>query len=341
MGSYVGLDISTKATAVCVIDDAGNKIWEGSCVTDPEIINTVVRRRAPDLIRAGLETGPLSIWLWHALNDHKLPIVCLHARHAAAALSLQANKTDRNNAAGLARLVRSGWYRPVVIKALETHKLRTMLAVRDQLVQTSTNLINKIRGILKTFGIILGPGRGSVFETNVRRRLPADDIIRTVVEGLLQVWRTIQEQKREIDRRLNRLARNDQTCRVLTTAPGVGTITAISFMTTIEDPKRFARSKDDGAFLGLTPRRYQSGDVDIGGRISKCGDRMTRKLLFEAAHSILSRSGASTPLKTWAQCVVARSGHWKARVALARKLAVILHRMWRDDVPFSAVLAAS
>lgn len=341
MGSYVGLDVSTRATAICVIDEAGNKVWEGSCATDPAIINAVVRRQAPDIVRAGLETGPLSVWLWHALNDLKLPIVCLHAKHAAAALSLQTNKTDRNDAAGLARLVRSGWYRPVAVKALETHKLRTMLVVRDQLVRTSTNVTNKIRGVLKTFGIVLGPSRGSVFKANVRRRLPKDDIIRPVVEGLLQVLETLQEQKREIDRRLNRFARNDQVCRVLTTAPGVGTVTAISFVTTIEDPKRFERSADVGAFLGLTPRRYQSGDVDFGGRISKCGDRMTRKLLFEAAHAIISRSGTSTPLKAWAQRVAARSGHWKARVALARKLAVILHRMWRDGTPFQVELAAS
>jgi len=334
MTFFVGLDVSTKETAICVIDDAGERVWEGKSRTDPDAIATVLGRRAAGVEKVGIETGPLAVWLWHALAARGLPIVCLHARHAAAALKLQMNKTDRNDAFGLARLVRSGWYRPVAVRSIETHRLRALLITRDQLVGMSTALINKIRGLAKTFGILIGPGKGGTFARHVRAQLPDDPVLSALFESLLTLLRTIQERCHAIAKQLARVARQNRICRLMMTTPGVGPLTAISFVTTIEDPGRFRRSQDVGAYLGLTPRRYQSGEVDINGRISKCGDRLTRKLLFEAANAMLSRTALPLALKEWGAAVGRRSGFWKARVALARKLAVILHRMWVEERPF-------
>jgi transposase len=335
MATYVGLDVSTRETAICVVSETGDRLWEGRRATDPEAIAEAIRRHAPEVVRVGMETGLMAPWLWHELKEHRIPIVCLHARHAKAALSLQMNKTDRNDALSLARLVRSGWYREVAVKAFDTHRLRSVLSARQQLVGMATGLVNKIRGILRTFGIAVGPGKGATFETKVRSALPGDDTaLSDLVEALLRAWRSVTDERRKLERRLIRAAKNDPTCRLLTTAPGVGAVTAVAFTTAIEDPARFRHSKDVGAYLGLTPRRYQSGTVDVSGRISKCGDKLVRKLLFEAAHVLLTRTSAKLELKAWGERVAARSGPWKARVALARKLAVVLHSMWATGTAF-------
>jgi transposase len=323
-----------KETAICVIDEAGDRLWSGKARTDPDAIAAVLSQRASQARKVGIETGPLTVWLWHALTARGLPLVCLDARHAAAALKLQMNKTDQNDAQGLARLVRSGWYRPVSVRTMETHRLRALLVARDQLVGMATALINKIRGLAKTFGMVLGPGKGGTFERQVRSQLPDDPILAALFESLLTLLHTIQERRHAIATQLARIARQDRICRLMMTMPGVGPLTAISFVTAIEDPHRFRRSQDVGAYLGLTPRRYQSGEVDINGRISKCGDRLTRKLLFEAANALLSRSALPLALRDWANAIGSRSGFWKARVALARKLAVILHRMWMEERAF-------
>ena len=328
MRHYAGLDVSTKETAICVLDQEGRRTWEGKVASDPTVIARALRRHAPCLERACLETGPMAVWLWHSLKEQGMPIDCVHARHASAALRLQTNKTDRNDAYGLAMLVRSGWYSPVPMRSLETHKTRALLAIRNQLVGMCTSLINKIRGLSKTFGFVVGAGKGNGFHASVRRGLSGDPLICELFEGLLETLATLQRRRRSLDRKLAAMARQSAVCRILTTVPGVGPVTAVSYMSTIEDPTRFRRSADVGAYLGLTPVRYQSGEVDIGGRISKRGDRLTRKLLFEAATVILFRFRGNLVLKSWAERIAARAGSWKARVALARKLATILHGMW-------------
>lgn len=220
------------------------------------------------------------------------------------------------------------------MRSIETHKLRALLITRDQLVGMSTALINKIRGLAKTFGLLIGPGKGRTFERQVRAQLPDDPVLTALFDGLLTLLGTLRDKRDAIAAQLARVARQDRICRLMMTIPGVGPLTAMSFMTTIEDPRRFRRSQDVGAYLGLTPRRYQSGEVDINGRISKCGDRLTRKLLFEAANAMLSRCSQPMALKDWGAAIAQRSGFWKARVALARKLSVILHRMWMAERPF-------
>lgn len=334
---YAGLDVSLKETAICVIDGDGDIAWEGKVATDVAKIGEVLRQHAPALAKAGMETGPVAVWLWHALRDCGVPLDCIHARRAAAALKLQTNKTDRNDAHGLAQLVRSGWYEPIAMKSLQTHRVRAVLVARDQLVRMCTALINKIRGLSKTFGIIIGAGKGSSFDRAVREALPADAMLRDLFSGLLETLGVLRARRRLLDRQLERIARADPTCRLLMTAPGVGPLTAIAFAGAVEDPSRFRRTQDVGAYLGLTPKRYQSGEVDIGGRISKCGDRLTRRLLFEAASVILYRTKTPSRLRSWAQAIALRSGSWKARVALARKLATIMLRMMRDGVAFEPV----
>jgi transposase len=336
MTHYAGLDVGLKETAICVIAADGCVVWQGKVATQPEAIASALARRAPQLARAGMETGPVAVWLSHGLRDLGVPIDCIHARRAAAALKLQANKTDRNDARGLAQLVRSGWYDGVPMKSMATHRVRAIVVARDQLVRMSTALINKIRGLAKTFGIILGVGKGGSFDRAVRQAMPPDPMVRGLLESLLETLTVLREKRRNFDRQLGRIARENATCRRLTTVPGVGSITAVAFAAAIEDPGRFRRASDVGAYLGLTPTRYQSGEVDIGGRISKCGDRLTRRLLFESATVILYRTRGALGLRDWAMRLVARAGSWKARVALARKLATILFRMMRDGRDFEA-----
>ncbi|UJW77645.1 IS110 family transposase [Rhizobium sp. SL42] len=334
MKHFVGLDVSMKETAVCVVDEAGKRIWEGTVRSCPDKIAAIIREKAPDLVRAGMETGPQAVWLWHALRECGVQVDCIHARRAAAALKLQANKTDRNDAYGLARLVLSGWYEPVSIKSFDRYRIRAVLTARERIVRMCTAMINQIRGLAKTFGLILSAGKGQVFEQSVRRALPDDVILRDLFERLLSVLSGLKDQRRAFDRLLARLARQDQTCRLVASAPGVGSLAAIAFVTAVDDPTRFRATGDVGAYLGLTPKRYQSGEVDIGGRISKTGDRLTRKLLFEVATVILYRASPAIALKQWGLRLSARCGSWKARVALARKLAVTLLTMWKTNTMF-------
>jgi transposase len=339
MTLYVGLDVSQKETEICVVDGDGRRTWRGKCFSDPECIATALREHAPDAVRVGMETGPLAIWLWHGLRALRVPIDCIHARHVAAALSLQVNKTDVNDAYGIAQVVRSGWYRAVAIKSLQSCRIRALLSARSELVAIRTTLYNQIRGLLKTFGVVLAPGKGGTFERAVLTRCPADPLVRSAIDALLAAWRVAGERKQRLDSQILRLARAHEACRRMVTIPGVGAITALTFATTIDDPNRFSRSTDVGAFLGLTPRRYQSGEVDITGRISKSGDRMARSLLFEAANALMTRVRRDSALRSWGQQLMARIGSRKAKVAVARKLAIILHRLWLDGTEFAAAPA--
>lgn len=334
MKQYVGLDVSQAETAVCVIDETGATQWNGTCRSTPDAIGRILRQRAPVAVTIAMETGPLAVWHWHALRQAGFPVVCLHARHAHAALSLQLNKTDRNDAAGLAQLVRMGWYRAVEVKSLESHSLRVLLRVRAQLIATRTTLSNQMRGLLKTFGLVLGPGRGKIFERLVEAGLPQVGPVRLVITSLLTLWRQISQELKQFDREIERVAKASAVCQRLITVPGVGPITAVAYATTIDNPARFKHSTDVGAYLGLTPRRYQSGEVDRPGPISKCGDRLVRSLLFEAAAVLLARIKQPSALKTWGVHLVQRIGLQKARVAVARKLAVLLHHLWITETRF-------
>ena len=334
MDQYVGLDVSLKETFVCVVDASGEVVCEKSVGTTPETIAKFIEKRAPSAVRVGLESGLLSTWLWHGLRALDVPVVCLDARHAASALKMQVNKTDRNDAAGLAQIVRTGWYRQVEVKSLACHEVRTVLLGRARLVASRRDVENQMRGLLKPFGLLVGKVRGKGFEGRLRELIADTPAMAEVIDALLLARRVLCAQVARLDVRVRMLAQTIAPCRRLMTVPGVGPITALAYMTAIDDPGRFRKGRSVGAYLGLTPRRYQSGEVDRAGRISKCGDGLVRTLLFEAAGVLLTRVQRMSPLKAWGLRLVKRIGAKKAKVAVARKLAVILHCMWTDGTEF-------
>jgi transposase len=238
MTLYAGLDVSQRETEICVIDRDGRRIWRGRCSSDPESIAAALRMHAAGAARVGMETWPLSIWLWHGLRE--LGVTVIHARHVSAALSLQVNKTDANDAHGIAQVVRSGWYRAVSVKSLQSCRIRALLTARTELVSIRTTLYNQIRGLLKTFGVVLAPGRGGTFEQAVLLQCPSDALVRSAIEALLTAWRAAGVQKQKLELHLMRLARGSDTCRRMATIPGVGAITALTFVATIDNPNVLA-----------------------------------------------------------------------------------------------------
>ena len=334
MAHYVGLDVSLEATSICAVDEKGNTVWQGKTSSMPQVIAKTIATNVPEAVKIGFETGPLSTWHWHDFKEMGLPIVCLDARHAKAALSIQVNKTDANDAHGLAQIVRTGWYREVEVKSIDAHLNRTLLIARSKLVEVRTKLSNQLRGVLKTFGLLVGKYSGRGFERRVRELIVGQVGLESIIDSLLNVWRCTCEQVQILDRFIRTQAQSDEVCRRLMTAPGVGPVTALAYSAVIDDPKRFKKSSTVGAYLGLTPRRYQSGEMDKTGRISKCGDILLRNYLYEAANVILSRVRKWSKLKAWGTKLTKRIGNRKAKVAVARKLAVILHRMWVDNTDF-------
>lgn len=256
------------------------------------------------------------------------------ARHARAALKMQINKTDQNDAKGLAQIVRTGWYRSVHVKSLDAHRARALLGARAQLVGMRTRLSNNIRGILKTFGVLPGGVRGMRFDRRVEARLAERPDLEPIITPILTIWRAPREQIATFDKIIRAIVRKSPECRLLMSVPGIGPLTVLAYASTVEDPRRFGSSRSVGAHFGLTPRQYQSGEIDRSGRISRCGDGLARTLMYEAAVVILTRLKRPCSLKSWALAIARRSGAGKARVALARKLTVILHSIWRSGEPF-------
>ena len=334
MTHYVGLDVSQKMTAICVVDDAGCRLWRGQCTSLPEEIERTVRRHVGGDTQIGVETGPMTPWLVHELRSRGLNLICLDARHARAALKMQINKTDQNDAEGLAQIMRTGWYRSVHVKSFDSHRARALLGARAQLVGMTTRLSNHIRGVLKTFGLLPGALRGLPFDRRVEAMLADRADVAPIVRPMLEVWRRLREQIATFDKVVRTLVKSSPTCRLLMSVPGIGALSVLAYVSTVEDPARFGRSRSVGAHLGLTPRRYQSGEIDRSGRISRCGDTLARTLMYEAAVVILTRVKRPSNLKDWAHAIARRSGAGKARVALARKLSVILHSIWRSGESF-------
>ena len=334
MAHYVGLDVSLKQTSICVVNQAGSVVREDVVDSDPEAIAAFVRLKAPGAVRIGLETGPTSTWLWTELKRLSLPVICIDARHAKAVLKMQINKSDRNDAAGIARIMQTGWFKEVRVKDLDSHSVRALLASRALLVKIKRDLENQIRGLLKNLGLVIGRAKFNVFAARAEKLIEDRLELVAAVKPLLEARKAIEQQIGELDRKVLKLARNDVQVRRFMTAPGVGPITALCFKATIDDPTRFKRSRSVGAYVGLTTRRHSSGEVDWTGRISKCGDAMLRTYLFEAANVLLTRVPKWSALKAWGVRLAKRNGLRKAKVAVARKLAVILHRMWIDGTEF-------
>lgn len=248
MTDYIGLDVSMKETAIS-IRRAGKRIWRGKCASDPAAIAELIRMRASNAERVVFETGPLSVWFYHALRAEGLPAICVDARHAKAALDMAANKTDANDADGLAHLAEVGFFREVRVKAFDSTLSRTLVAARTKLMRTTLDVANQIRGLMKTFGLIIPCSMGGKFEVNIRSLL-ADNagLSRMIILPLLEAWRSLRPQAARLGKQLLAEARRNQQCQLLMSIPGVGAITATAYLTAVEDPANFKRSRSVGAY---------------------------------------------------------------------------------------------
>ena len=334
MKRFAGLDVSLSATAIWIVDDQGQVVFEGSVATDPDVIAAALAGHAPDLV--GLEAGPMSEWLHTGLSRHGLETVLMETRHVRAALKASLVKTDRRDACGIAHLLRMGWFRPVHVKTASARERRVLLGARDCLVRRIRDLDNTVRGLLRGFG--LRPPRllRERWSGTVRQLITAHPMLIAAIDPILVARDGLGEELARLDKLVRDQARDDAVCRRLMTVPGVGAVVALSYVAAVDDPARFARSKAVGPALGLTPSRYQSGETDRRGAITKAGDARARVALFEAAHVMMTRVARWFPLKAWAMRVAARRGAKRAKVALARRLAVILHRMWVEGTDFQA-----
>ncbi|WP_306119160.1 MULTISPECIES: IS110 family transposase [unclassified Roseitalea] len=331
MSTFAGLDVSIDETAICVVDEHGEVLCRASVATDPAAIVEVLAPWMASLKRVGHEAGSLSPWLQPELVAAGLPAVCLETRHVRASMGAQRNKTDAADALGIAHLMRTGWFRQAHIKTEAAYRVRLLLTQRRNLKRKFLDLENTIRHSLKAFGIRLGKvGRGGM-EKAVREAVAGDPMIAGLMDCMLRARHALWIEYLTLHKLATQLAMRDELCRRLMTIPGVGPITALSFTSAIEDPSRFRRSRDVAAYFGLTSKRWQSGSsIDVKGRISKAGDPDVRRALYEAASALLTRFKGTDLIKSWGLKLAKSKCHAKARVAVARKLAVVMHAMWRD-----------
>jgi transposase len=334
MAYFAGLDVSVKETSVCIVDDAGKIVREVRVASEPEALLQVLTNTIYRFKRVGLEAGPLSQWLYSVLAEAGFPVICVETRHMRAVLKAQINKTDRNDARGIAQMMRVGLYRPVHVKTLRSQKLRVLLTHRKLLQSKAIAIENDLRATLRNFGLKVGMAGTVKFEARIKELVENLPDLAVLLEPLLVVRRVLREQLGILHRRLLAIVRDDDVCRRLMTIPGVGPVVALTYRATVDVPTRFRNSKAVGAVFGLTPAKYQSGENDRTGAISRCGDEMMRTMLYEAAQIMLVRSAKWSWLKAWAMKIARHRGMKKAIVALARRLAVIMHRIWVDGTDF-------
>jgi transposase len=334
MEHYAAIDVSLEWSSVCIVDATGKIVREAKVRSEREAVVEFLQATGLTFTRIGLEAGPLSQWLYAGLVEAGLSAICIETRHVKAALKAMTVKTDKNDARGMAQLMRLGWFRPVHVKTLVAQEIRALLTARRLLLTKLCDIETSLRGILRGFGLKVGPVSKLRFESRIRALVTGQTMLERVVEPMLRVHAALRGEYAILHRALLATVRDDEVCRRLMTIPGVGAVVAMSFKSAIDQPERFRHSKAVGAHLGLTPRKYQSGEVDRTGRISKVGDATVRTALFEAANIMLTRAARWSSLKAWALRVGNRQGMKKAKVALARKLAVVLHRMWLDGMVF-------
>ena len=338
MKHYAGLDVSLKEISICVVDADGKTVARGVSPADPDGVAGWFRTRSLSPCRVVHESGQLSIWLQRGLERLGLSATCIDARKAHKSLSARPNKSDAADAEGLAQLARTGWFRPVHVRSEDSDRLRCLISARSQMISLRKDLEGHIRGILKTFGIRLtGIGKGGqrqAFRDQLASAGERDPVLRAIADGFIAAHATLCQAAVDLNRAVKNKAEDHPVARRLVTIPGVGPVVALSFVALVDDPARFRRTGDVGAFLGLTPRRHQSGEMDWSGRISKCGDRAMRSLLFEAASALISRVQRFSALKSWAVRLSGRRGFAKAAVATARKLAVLMLTLWKNETEF-------
>jgi len=337
MTYYAGIDVSLESASVCVIDAAGKTIGEGKVASEPEALADWLKATGVSLERVGLEAGPLSQWLHVGLRQAGIAAELLETRHVRRAFEIMPVKTDRKDAHGIADLMRMGWFRPVHCKSIDAQETRAMLTARKLVQKQVFEVESSLRGILRGFGLKVGKTTPVKFEGRVKELVAGNPSLERTADSLLATRAVLRREFNGFERQLRGMARNDTRARLLMSTPGVGTIVALTYAAAIDDPSRFTSSKTAGAHFGLTPKRYQSGQIDYSGRISKLGDASVRAALYEAAHVILTKPlKGCTALKSWAMRIARRAGMSKAKVALARKLAVIMHRMLANGTTFQS-----
>ena len=335
MEYFAGIDVSLRSCALCIVDGKGNVLLERELPCEVSDIAECLRAFPYPIERVGFEAGTMSQHLFFGLTKVGFDVVCMEARQVNAALSAMRNKTDKNDARGIAQVLRTGWFSPVHMKSREAHGVRALLSTRKALLKKTMDLANEVRGLLKVFGIRLPMTvKHGSFDGVVRPLIEMDEVLVHALVPLLDARVALYEHFLELDRRVKRAASQDEVCMRMMTVPGVGPIASLTFKAAVDDPTRFKRSRTVGAHFGLIPRRYQSGEHDNPGRISKAGDRDVRATLYAAANALLMRTMAGSQIKSWGMRLVRTKGRRRAVVAVARKLAVLLHRMWTDGTEF-------
>jgi transposase len=341
MEHYAGIDVSLEYSSVCVVDATGKIVREDKVASDPEALIAWFGSLGFRLERIGLEAGPLSQWLFAALRAAGLAVELLETRHVRKAFEAMPVKSDRNDARGIAQLMRLGWFRSVHCKSMAAQETRSLLTARKLVQSKLRDVENSLRGILRGFGLKVGNTTEFGFGGRIRELVAGHPHLEMVAKALLAVHTVLRNEFAAFEKQTRKMARSDTRTRLLMSTPAVGPIVALTYVSAIDDPGRFKSSKQVGAHFGLTPRKYQSGETDYTGRISKIGDGSVRTALYEAAHVMLTRpvKGCSA-LKSWAMRIAKRAGMSKAKVALARRLAVIMHRMLVDGTVFNAATTA-
>ena len=334
MDHHVGIDVSLELSSLCVLDAAGKAVREAKVASEPEALVKFLRGLGLPIARVGLEAGPLSQWLHDGLRKAGYDVILLETRHVKAALSAMAVKTDRRDARGIAQLLRMGWYRPVHRKSVPSQEVRALLAARKQLQVKAMDLEQTLRGLLRGFGLKVGDVSRGRLAARLRELVDGHAMLERIVEPMLAAREALWREFAKLHREVLAVVREDPVCRRLMTVPGVGALVSLIYRAAVDDPGRFAKSKSVGAFFGLTPKRYQSGETDVTGGITKIGDASVRVALHDAANALLSRVTRFSKLKRWAMDVAKRRGLRRAKVALARKLATVLHRIWADGTEF-------
>jgi transposase len=341
MDHYAGIDVSMEYSSICVVDGTGKIVREGKVASEVGALIGWFNSLGLNLVRIGLEAGPLSQWLFAGMRDAGLAVELLETRHVRNAFKTMPVKTDRKDARGIAELVRLGWFRPVHCKSMEAQEMRAILTARKQMQSKLHDVEMSLRGILRGFGLKVGKTTPRTFEGRIRELVAGHPTLETVAAGMLSARAALLLAFNGFEKRARLAARQDARTRLLMTTPSVGAITALTYASAIDDPARFKSSKSVGAHFGMTPKKYQSGETDYSGRISKAGDGSVRTCLYEAAHVMLTRPVKGSALKSWAMRLARRAGMQKAKVALARKLAVIMHRMLVEGKPFNLAAQAA
>jgi len=332
---YTALDVSLRSVSICIIDNNGVVCFEDKVVSEVDEIVSCLKRFSPEIRSVGFEAGTLTQYLSYGLQAAGYEVICMEARQVSAALSAMRNKTDRNDARGIAQILRSGWYSRVHVKSMESHLIRALLSGRKAVLKKCVDLENEVRGLIRLLGIKLPCSvKHGAFDDVVRPIVEEHGLMTNSLIPLLDARLILYQTYLKLDGQVLALARKDEVCQRLMTVPGVGAITALTYKAAVDDPSRFKRSRTVAAHFGLTPRRFQSGELDNPGHISRAGDADVRSALYVAAHSLVIRSDKWTYLKAWGLRLSKTKGHRRAVIAVARKLAVILHRIWIDETDF-------